>query len=320
MKHLVSGGFGFVGSYLVNRLLREGHSVHVVDNLSSNPIPLSVLLSEFDTFKNLTWDIRDIRDYTMAGFNAIWHFASPVGPAGVLKWAGNMAKQIVDDVHHMAYLARLSNCRLINIGTSESYGGGRQGLCQEDMDCVIQAKTTIRLEYAVSKLAAEIALRNTTELDHVTVRLFNVCGPRQAGVNGFVLPRFVNQALRGEKLTVFGDGTAVRAFTDVRDIADGLMLVWEKGRSGELFNLGNPKGKTTILDLAIQVNASTNRTPADIEFLDGRDIYGPFWTDAGDKFPDATKAIATLGWRPSYTISETIRDVIEYERGKVHVD
>lgn len=339
MNILVTGGFGFCGGHLVERLLFDGHHVAVVDNLSSCPIPYWDFLSEIGRPALLSYHLMSVAEFYDAvtqatdgrineietikatHFDAIFHLASPVGPAGVLKYAGRIARQIVNDTVLMANLAMLWDCRMLNVSTSEAYGGGQQGLCREDMPCIIQPETTVRLEYAAGKLAAEIALRNTEVLNHVTVRLFNVCGPRQSGENGFVLPRFVAQALNHQPLTIFGDGTAIRAFTDVRDIADGLVLAMERGQSKQVYNLGNPAGKTTIYALAqsvvSQIYAVSEQSDHTLCFTDGKEIYGERWSDAPNKFPDSTKATRDLGWLPKRSIHETVSDVIAYERQRI---
>src|SRR5205823_9682726 len=127
--------------------------------------------------------------------------ASVVGPVGVLAHAGRMAGMMVNDTSRMATLALACGARLVDVSTSEVYGGGRDGYCSERDFKIIQPKVTVRLEYAVGKLAAEIALINSTKVTPLRaciVRPFNVAGPRQSGKGGFVLPRFVGQALRGE--------------------------------------------------------------------------------------------------------------------------
>ena len=157
-------------------------------------------------------------------------------------------------------------------------------------------QVTVRLEYAVGKLAAEISLVNTTRVTplHATiVRPFNVAGPRQSGKGGFVLPRFISQALANQPLTVYGDGSMIRAFTHVQDIVRGTMLVMEKGRNGEAYNMGNPANKTSILDLAERVVRVTNSS-SKISFVNPKELFGPLFEEANDKYPDADRAINEL--------------------------
>jgi nucleoside-diphosphate-sugar epimerase len=320
---LITGGAGFIGGHLAQVLTNyeapchiDNH-VHIVDNLSSAPLPVDVLLSDCGYPPNLTVDIEDlhtwITQHPEPKWDVIYHLAAPVGPAGILPHAGKMAYYILRDTMAICDLARRSGARLVDVSTSEVYGGGQQGLCAEDMPRLIQAKTTARLEYATGKLAAETALINqcrTTDLDAVIVRPFNVTGARQSGKGGFVLPRLVAQAMTGLPLTIFGDGSQVRAFTHVLDIVDGLIRAAELGQSGEVYNIGNPANKTTILDLAHQVLETVGH--GELTFMDGRDVYGPLYAEAADKYPDASKAMRDLDWHPTRDIRVTVAAVHSY--------
>jgi UDP-glucose 4-epimerase len=238
-----------------------------------------------------------------------------VGPVGVIAHAGEIVRQITDSTYAVVDLARRHGAKLVDVSTSEVYGGGQQGLCSEDMPRIVQADTTVRLEYAVAKLAMETALINTTkvsDLQAVIVRPFNVAGPRQKAAGGFVLPRFVGQALRGEPLTIYGNGCQIRAFTHVADIVDGLILAMEKGRSGEVYNLGNPANRTTINRLASEVITLVGGEQ--VKYLDPKSLHGPLYAEAADKYPSAEKAKLELGWNPLKGLSETIADVYDFMR------
>lgn len=315
---LVTGGFGFIGGHLLARLLADPRNhVHVVDNLSSAPLPVERLLSDLNYPLNLTYTIDSIASFlrmdTRHDWYSIYHLASPVGPAGVLKYAGSMAKLITEDIYGLIQLALQSRCRLIDVSTSEIYGGGEAGLCAENMPRIISPNCTVRLEYAVGKLAAETMIFNSVTvhgLDAVIIRPFNVSGPRQSGKGGFVLPRFIAQAMTGNPLTVFGDGLQVRAFTHVEDIVSGIILAAQKAQSGSAYNIGNPGNHTTILALAEMVIAYIGR--GEIQFVDPKAIYGPLYAEAADKYPDATKAMQELNWKPIKTIVDTIRSTHLY--------
>lgn len=324
MKFLVTGGFGFIGGHLIQRLLEAEHTVHVVDNLSTSPVPLTVLMSDLKNPPNLTYDIDDLHNWLHYNddteWDVIFHLASPVGPAGILPFAGKMAYYIVRDTVKLIRLAQRSNARLVDVSTSEIYGGGEAGYCREDMPRIVPAETTVRLEYAMGKLAAETALINECQINDLRaaiIRPFNVSGPRQSGQGGFVLPRFVAQAMTGQPLTVFGDGSQVRAFTHVRDIVSGIIEAadylnrYSRKARGQAFNLGNPANKTTILNLAERVINEVGSASA-IQFLDGREVYGPHYAEAADKYPDASRAIKELRWQPQYDIEATIRSVHLY--------
>lgn len=320
-KILVTGGFGFIGGHLIDLLLQDqNHHVHVVDNLSTSPIPLETLLEEIKHPKNLSYDICSIEDFCKKNkdyvADEIFHLASPVGPAGVLMHAGKMIKSIVDDAYLMMEIAARNNAKLVDVSTSEVYGGGRDGYCSEDCSKIVPAVTTVRLEYAIGKLAAETAIINTclvSDLNACIIRPFNISGPRQSGRGGFVLPRFISLAIHEKPITVFVDGKQVRAFTNVKDMVDGIKRVMDFGRRGEAYNLGNPHNKTTILNLAERVIEITG-TKSKIIFVDPKSVYGPLYEEANDKYPDADKARNELKWDPTKGIDFTVKETFDYMR------
>jgi len=324
MKHiLVTGGLGFIGSHLAERLLALGHTVIVVDNMSSNAVyPRDLEESTRDWPGCLQLhayvDIRSMttRLMSLPVLDEIYHLASPVGPAGVLSYAGELVREVAYSTYAVMQIALATQAKVLDVSTSEVYGGGQQGLCAEDMPRVIQAETTVRLEYAVAKLAMETALLNWARVtgNHaVIVRPFNVAGPRQKPDGGFVLPRFIRQAVAGEALTVFGDGSQVRAFSHVSDIVDGLILAMERGHSGEVYNLGNPANRTTVLELAKLVIQTVGR--GSFSFVDPKTIHGELFAEAADKFPDSTKAMQELGWQPMIGLAQIVADALNEVAG-----
>lgn len=319
---LVLGGFGFLGSHLVELLLDDGARVHVVDDHSSCPIPPEALGRELGSRPHLTNSATTGAAFLDGGgdgkpFDEVYHLASLVGPAGILPHAGKIGLSIVDDLAKVVGASLDWGARLVFVSSSEVYGGGRGGLCREGMAKTVPPAPSPRLEYALGKLTAEVMMINSCRargLEGCVVRPFNIGGPRQSGRGGFVLPRFIGQALEGLPLTVFGDGHQVRAFTHVRDMAEGLIAAMFRGRSGEVYNLGNPANRCSILELAREVVAATG-SASDLQFVDPREIYGPLYAEADDKYPDIAKAEAELDWRPTSSRQQTIADTVAYMRG-----
>ena len=324
-RYLVTGGAGFIGSWLVQELLKQdGALVTVVDNLSSNPIPINEWQAELEASSD-SWgedaelsfyfdSVARFVQYDLDPFNVIYHLASPVGPAGILKHRGRMIQHMVDDTYSIIDLAHRDEAKLVFISTSEIYGGGVGGACTEATDRIIQAQVTTRLEYAVGKLAAETAVYNTNGVHASIVRPFNVAGPRQSSKGGFVLARFVEQGLAGGPLTVFGDGYQLRAFSHVKDVARGLIAVERNGKDKAAYNLGFRENRTTINALAeevcTQLEMMDKPRPAIIH-TDGKAVYGPDYAEAKDKWPEHVKH-EELNWWPQHSLSEIVRDALAY--------
>lgn len=320
MNTLVTGGFGFVGSHLVEELMAQepqGH-IHVVDDMSTSVIDHEHFVDGLGNPSNLTYDITTVKKYLQnpdEHFDRVYHLASIVGAAGVLPRAGDIVPSIVEDADLIGKATLRRRARLLNISTSEIYGGGHSA---ESDPKIVSAEITARLEYAVGKLAAEVALTNTHRmlgLDVVTVRPFNIAGARQSAVGGFVLPRFAQSALANEPLTVFGDGTQVRAFTHAADMATGIRLAMERGQSGDVYNIGQPENLVTIGALAKRVIELAGSSST-IEYIDGRELFGELYAEANDKVPNSDKAQSELGWHPTRNIDDIIISAIRWEQEK----
>lgn len=323
-KILVTGGFGFIGTTLVEQLVkRKKNNVHIIDDLSTSSIQIDDYLNQLGNPNNLSYEIITVESFFKRNpnnnYNEIYHLASPVGPAGVLKHAGNMVKDVVRDGYLIMDYCLKNGSKFLDISTSEIYGGGKSGYCPETTDKIVPSQTTVRLEYAVAKLAVETALINKCRVENLQatiVRPFNVAGPRQSPEGGFVVPRFIQQACSNKPITVFGDGSAIRAFTHVEDMASGIILAMERGKNGDAYNIGNPENKTTIINLAKKILSVIN-SESDIVFVDPKKIYGDYYEEANDKYPDAKKAKKELGWEPKFDIEKTVIDARdEYLRQK----
>jgi len=314
-KILITGGFGFLGTHLTEHLVMEKDNlVHVVDDLSNNPVNIDYFINEIEDPKNLSFNIMKVKEYfsspDLPVFDEIYHLSSPVGPAGVLKHAGNIVRQVVNDCYLIIDYCLAKEAKMLLVSTSEIYGGGQEGYCSENTTKIVPSKTTVRLEYAIGKLAAETAIINTCsdkDLKAVIIRPFNIAGPRQSPKGGFVLPRFIQQAHQGYPLTVFGDGSAIRAFTHVKDMVEGIVLAMHRGRNGEAYNVGNPSNKTNIQQLA-EKTVGIVGSKSEIQFVDPKTIYGDYYEEANDKFPDSEKAKKELQWLPRLGIENVIQD------------
>ena len=317
---LITGGAGFIGGHLVEALIDDdvNNKITVVDDFSTAPLSFAAFRNELPKRPiGFPVDVytQSISDPECSGlwgaWDEIYHLASVVGPAAVIGKRGTIAQSIINDSIAIAKLVRESNAVLVDVSTSEIYGGGVDGLCSESMNRIVSCKNSARLEYAVGKLAAETALLNMPDLDVRIVRPFNVTGPRQSGRGGFVLPRFIKQALSGEPLTIFGDGRQQRAFSHVKDIVDGIIKAARVGKPKEVYNIGNPENRMTVGGLASLVLTYTKSSSFRL-YLDPKQVYGPLYEEANDKFPDATKAMTELGWLPTRNASAIVKDTIDF--------
>lgn len=330
-KILVTGGFGFLGTTLVERLLRDEDDVHIhiVDDLSTSPISIPDFIDNLrksNDDSQCTFDIMTVKDffekmpayYHQHPFDEIYHLAGPVGPAYVITQGGKMVRSVVHDIYLLIDYCLEYGTKLLDVSTSEVYGGGdKDGLCSEDTPKIFQPQTNMRMEYALAKLAAETAITNmcvVSDLHAVVVRPFNIAGPRQSVSGGFVVPRFVQQAVNRLPYTVFDTGEAIRAFTHVKDVADGLILAMRDGERGIAYNIGNISNRIPIKELAYAVN-SVLGIDNELSFVNPKDIYGEYYAPAHDKYPDASKAINELDWNPTLSVVTIIKDYYaEYMR------
>lgn len=291
MNALVCGGGGFIGSHLVDRL---GSDTVVIDPREhGNAIDLGCTIQQ--------------TPYLRSRPSVIYHLASPVGPVGVIEWAGKLVEEVIETTAIVRRWALWAKCPLVYVSTSEIYGPQPEGETPETAPRITAAGHSARMEYAVAKLAAETMLLNTPDLDVRIIRPFNVAGPRQRAELGFVLPRFIAQAKAGEPLTVYGDGGARRAFTHVHDIVDGIIRAATKGYAGGIWNLGNPANACSIRTLAAEVILEL-RSTSTIDCIDPVSLWGAGFHEAPDKVPDITKARTELGWNPSRDRRQVIRD------------
>jgi nucleoside-diphosphate-sugar epimerase len=310
MTAVVTGGLGFIGSHLVDRLLAEGMDVLIVDDARSSKQRATELWPSEDRVKLLMADCRDIILPVRA--EVVFHLASPVGPVGVLSRAGHITPEVVEGSRAAARWAARDGAVMIDVSTSEIYGGGDQGLCAESMPRIVEPGAWARLEYQTAKLAAEVMLLNMRELDVRIIRPFNVAGPRQSPAGGFVLPRMVQQALTGQPLTVYTPGTQRRALTHVLDIVDGIWLAWRKGEANRDYNLGNPGNTCSMMSLACEVADYVG--DAEVQVIDPVSLHGKEFREAAEKFPDATRAVTELGWHPTRSRRDIIADTVEWAR------
>jgi len=310
---LITGGAGFIGSTLCDALLARGDEVTALDNLSTGTLTNLGQASGYASFTFIEGDIRDARlvERVVAGHDAVVHLAARIGLRLVLESPIETIESNVRGTEAVLDAVTRHGTRTIVASTSEVYGLATRHPSSESDPITFGSPTRGRWSYACSKACDEflaLALQRERGLPATVVRFFNTVGPRQSARYGMVLPRFVRQALAGEPLTVYGDGTQTRSFCHVFDVLDALTtLIDHPVGVGDVFNIGNP-AEITVLDLARTVIART-RSASEITFVPFADVFGEGFEEINRRVPDITKARAELGFFPSLTLESVIDDI-----------
>jgi len=318
LRALITGGAGFIGSHLAEALLNAGHDVDVIDNLSTGSIrnighlkPNPRFKYAIDTLTNepLLAELVDRND-------VIFHFAAAVGVKLIVEEPVHTIETNVHGTEVVLKHANKKKKKVVIASTSEVYGKSTDVPFREDADLVMGATVKHRWAYACSKAIDEflaLAYYKERGLPVIIVRFFNTVGPRQTGQYGMVLPSFVRQALAGEPITVFGDGTQSRSFTYVGDVVECLLkLVGEPRAVGQVFNIGNME-EVTILRLAEIVKERTGSSST-IEFVPYDKAYEAGFEDMPRRVPHLGKVQNLVGYEPKVQLNEIITKVIEYFR------
>jgi UDP-glucose 4-epimerase len=318
MRVLVTGGAGFVGSHLSEALLERGDEVFVLDNLSTGSIENIVHLKEhpkvhytIDTVIN-----EPVLAELIDRCDVVAHLAAAVGVKLIVEAP---VHTIETNVHGTEVVLKHANKKkklVLIASTSEVYGKSASVPFREDADLVLGPTQKHRWAYACSKMIDEflaLAYWKERKLPVIIVRLFNTVGPRQTGQYGMVIPTFVRQALSGQTITVFGDGTQSRSFTFVGDVVQAMIALINEPRAvGQVFNIGNG-AEISIGELAECIKARTQST-SEIVRIPYDQAYEAGFEDMPRRVPDISKAHALIGYEPTVELDEIITRVIEYFR------
>lgn len=325
MRILITGGAGFIGSHLVDYIRSTSQAdIIVVDNLStgreqniSDNAKKSIQLIE-DDIQN-----ADFIHEVVESVDLVFHLAAAVGVKHIVENPLNSLKTNIIGTENILDAAAQTGTPTFLASSSEVYGKSTDVPFTETDDRIIGSTNTPRWGYASSKATDEfLALAYYQELDlPVTVgRFFNIVGPRQTGRYGMVVPRFVNQALANEPITVYGDGSQTRSFTHVQDAVEIVYdLMKTEGTRGEVYNIGTPD-PITINELAQKIISLTNST-SEIQYIPFAEVYGPNFDEPKHRAPDVSKLKNTLNYAPETDLDQIIRDVIaEQEQLEVSAD
>ena len=316
MKALVTGGAGFIGSHLCERLMNEGVHVTVIDDLSTGKYANIGHLEGHERFRLVIDTVlnQTLVEELVKETDVVFHLASAVGVNLIIDQPVKTIETIVGGTDVLLNAARRYRKRVLITSTSEVYGKGSKVPFSEDDDTVMGATSIRRWAYANAKAMDEFlafAHWQETRLPVICVRLFNTVGPRQTGQYGMVIPRFVQQALKGDPITVFGDGEQSRSFCHVLDVVDALakMMACDEAL-GKVVNIGNPE-EVTMNELAERVKALAHSASM-IRRITYEEAYVGGFEDMRRRVPDITRANRLIGFSPQYSLDDILRDVLAH--------
>ena len=314
--YLVTGGAGFIGSHLCTRLVSRGKGVLVLDDLSTGRIENVAHLIEdpgFDFVEGSVLDsgmVAELAD----DCDAIIHLAAAVGVENIIRRPVETIEINIGGTENVLSAAVSQGQKVFVASTSEVYGKSWETPFREDGDIVLGATSRSRWSYACTKALDEflaLAYHKARELPVVVGRLFNTVGPRQSGRYGMVLPRFINQALTGKALTVFGNGTQTRCFSSVNEVADCVLALMETPNAiGKVVNIGSTQ-EITILELARRVLEITGSN-SPIRFTPYDEAYPGDFEDMQRRVPDVGVLQNLVGFVPCAPVEEIIRSIMDY--------
>ncbi len=318
MNVLITGGAGFIGSHLADRLINDGYEVSILDDLSTGTLDNLIQLRKAPGFDCVIGSVRNavLVDDMVARADAVVHLAAAVGVKKIMDEPSQSILVNVNGTETVLASAAARGKPIIIASTSEVYGKSARIPFAEDDDVLLGPTSKARWSYAYAKAIDECLALAYVQEDraHATVvRFFNTAGPRQTGRYGMVLPAFVDAALRNQPIEVHGDGNQRRCFAHVRDVVEVLSRLVAAGNvSGEVFNVGNDQ-EISILALAELVKMRTH-SRSEIRFRPYVDVYGTGFEDMMRRVPDVSKLERFIGYRPRTGIEQLIDDVVAQKR------
>ena len=318
MRALITGGAGFIGSHLAEALLAGGYHVTVVDDLSTGRFENIAHLPDNPQFRFGIETITNetVMDRLVSECDVIFHLAAAVGVKLIVERPVHTIETNIMGTEAVLRLANRYRRKVLIASTSEVYGKGVRVPFNEDDDRVIGPTSKSRWAYAASKAVDEflgLAYYQEKGVPVVVLRFFNTVGPRQTGRYGMVIPRFVDWALAGEPIQVYGSGRQTRCFCNVADTIRAIIgLVEEPAAVGEIFNVGRDQ-EVTIDDLAQQIKAMTGSS-SEIVHVSYDQAYAPGFEDMDRRVPDISKIGRFIGWQPTLNLEQTLEQVISDRR------
>jgi len=318
VRVLITGGAGFIGSHLGEAMLRAGHTVTAVDDLSTGSLDNIAAMSGNENFQFIRESVRNATTMTalVDRCDVIYHLAAAVGVQLIVD---KPVHTIETNIHGSEVVLNLANKfgrKILVASTSEVYGKSDNMPFNEDDDVTLGSTRFTRWSYACSKMVDEflaLAYHDQFALPAIICRFFNTVGPRQTGQYGMVVPRFVRRALADEPIEIYGTGEQSRCFCNVADVVDALMKLIECPEAvGEVINLGTTESITieALADKIIELTGSKSEK----RHLSYEEAYGRAFDDMMARLPDVSKIERLIGFSPRYALDETLEQIVEYER------
>jgi UDP-glucose 4-epimerase len=320
MNMLITGGAGFIGSHLAEALLKAGHRVVIVDDLSTGSLDNISHLRERANLQFVRESVRNATTMTslVDHCDVIYHLAAAVGVQLIVDKPVHTIETNIHGSEVMLNLANKFGRRIFVASTSEVYGKNTKVPFSESDDTTLGSTRVSRWSYACSKMVDEflaLAYHAQFGLPTVVCRFFNTVGPRQTGQYGMVVPRFVRWALAGKDIEIYGTGRQSRCFCNVADVVGALIRLTDcKEAVGEVINIGSPESITIdgLADKIIELTGSKSRKRS----ISYEEAYGRPFDDMLMRQPDLSKVHRLIGYEPKYTLEQTLKQVIEYERAR----
>ena len=312
MRILVTGGAGFIGSHLCEKLVQEGHSVTALDDLSTGRISNIENLNE-PAFKLVIGSIldKDLLANLIHEADYVFHLAAAVGVFNIVNNPLDSLLINIRGTENVLEAASLEKIPVFIASSSEVYGKNVSDALKENDDRIIGSPVTLRWSYSEAKAIDEsLAFAYFVErgLETRIVRFFNTVGPRQLGAYGMVVPRFVKSAINNEPLTVYGNGNQTRCFAHVYDVIEAInAIAFAENTIGKVINIGN-NFEISINDLAQKIITETNSS-SDIEYVEYEIAYGNGFEDMERRVPNIDLIHELVGWKPSRNLSRIISDI-----------
>ncbi|MFG0251229.1 MAG: GDP-mannose 4,6-dehydratase [Phycisphaeraceae bacterium JB051] len=316
MKALITGGAGFIGSHLCETLLNQGHQVTAIDDLSTGSHSNIAHLETNDNFQLVVDTVlnEQLVNQLVREADVVFHLASAVGVQLIIDQPTQTIQTIVEGTRVILDASKRYRRPVLITSTSEVYGKGSKIPFAEDDDIVLGPTSTRRWLYASAKMLDEflgLAHWYETRLPVVIIRLFNTVGPRQVGQYGMVLPRFVQKALAGDPLTVYGDGKQARCFCHVCDAVGAIIKLAQcKDAYGKVINVGSEE-EISILNLANKVIEQTGSS-SKVEFLSYEKAYTQGFDDMQRRVPDLSRVKELISYEPKHDLTSVIQSTIDY--------